>query len=530
MINKFHMALRQFFLLAIMAMIALTATAMPSRAEREGVMAPVKPVPAEISGGVTGENNSRPVRLKIMPQQTRQADILSFAGPVVVTVLDADGNPVFGVDVFFTPSLENADCSAPDAVNKGLKFMAPDDPCLANGCPVYDRCGSGEVCHRRTDDKGRSMVYVILGGVPGADYMVTAGFTGQDGTPVTRTARFHSTDVARWVCLDDTSPGGHLVVFELFPEFGPYCGVPGDTIDLRAHLRLIIEQEKEHVITCDYGKKCPHIYGIKKFTTNLNYDEARQVSFDADVVFNHQPDQDVRTGNVYTCRHTILPGVNTIPVTFTATVSRDVTFTPCETCKITRMRKTVKGEDIITVYGVGTGFVDDQGAGISEMNVPVNENYLAEQEAGLIVQVTPAEYTPTNCTVVIYKDSEPVSRIPVDIIDGRGRAAIEPGFAFEQTAAYTAGIYVDNGIQNSWHLETPADKRLTIKPFRPDPEPCNDGPAADVVGAGPRACPAEGQPQGVAPTGEMPYDRRVLQVVSQSFIWKKHNENGCHGP
>lgn len=39
-------------------------------------------------------------------------------------------------------------------------------------------------------------------------------------------------------------------------------------------------------------------------------------------------------------------------------------------------------------------------------------------------------------------------------------------------------------------------------------------PLEDAVGAGPRACPEEGQPQGVAPTGPIPSEEQVREALS----------------
>ena len=486
--------IRQTLLLIFTGMICLILTVATVRAEDGTVPIAEKPVFAGSSVGTepatdgqenpsapepekfpsveTAENGSPgpPVRLEISPNEIRTRDILSFVGSVVASVMDADGNPVPDVTVEFSAGLENADCISPCAENQALKFVAPDDDCLVNGFPTYDRSGISGIYYGRTGTDGRAVVDVILGGVPRADYMVTAAFTDQAGKPVTGTARFHSTEVADWVCKQDTSPGGHLVVFQLPYEDGVCCGAAGETIDLRACLQLIIEKEKQHIITCDNGLKCPHIYGIREFTTDYHYNEDIHVSFEAEVVFNNDPGKTVQAGSLYTYPFTIAPGINTVPVTYTATLIRDVTFTPCVSCRISRLKKIYKGTDSITVYGIQICFVDDQGMTVSEVNVPVNEKNLAEQETVLTVQVDPAEYIPANCSVVIYQGDTPLRRIPVDIVDGRGRAAIEAGFAFDEAATYAAGIRVDNGDRDSLRLETPAGQRLTINPSRGGPQ------------------------------------------------------------
>ena len=483
--------MRQTTLLTCMAVICLILTVVPVRAEDGNVPVAEKPVFAGSSVGTEPATEGQktppgpapentpplkpaenglpgpPVRLEISPDETRAGDILSFAGSVVASVLDAGGNPVPDVAVQFSAGLENADCVSPSAHNQQLRFVAPADDCLVNGFPTYDRCGTtGPFCSR-TDAGGRAAVYVILGGVPQADYMVTAAFTDQDGNSVTGTARFHSTEVADWVCKQNTSPGGHLVVFQLPYEDGICCGAAGETIDLWACLQLIIEKEKKHIITCDNDLKCPHIYGIREFTTDYNYDEDIHVSFEAEVVFNNDPGKAVQVGSLYKYPFTITPGVNSVPVTYAATLIRDVTFTPCESCRISRLKKRYHGSETVMVYGISTGFIDDQGAAVSEVNVPVNEKNLAEQETVLTIQVDPAEYIPADCSVIIYQDNTAMQRIPVEIVDGRGRVAIEAGFAFDEAAAYTAGIRVEEGPCRSLKLETPEAERLTIKPFHP---------------------------------------------------------------
>lgn len=473
--------IRQTLFLIFMGMICLIVTVVPARAEDGTVPVVDGPVPAgssvkipsaletEKSPSVRAAENGPPgppLRLEISPAETRAGDILSFAGAVVASVLDAAGNPVPGVAVEFSAGLENAGCISPCAENQELKFVAPDDDCLVNGFPTYDRCGISGIYCGRTGTDGRAVIDVILGGVPRADYTVTAAFTDQDGNRVSRTARFHSTEVADWVCKQDTSPGGHLVVFQLPYEDGVCCGAAGETIDLRACLQLIIEKEKKHIITCDNGLKCPHIYGVREFTTDCHYDDENiHVSFETEVVFNDDPGKAVRAGSLYTYPFTIAPGINTVPVTYTATLIRDVTFTPCVSCRISRLKKTYKGADSITVYGIQTCFVDDQGMAVGEVNVPVNEKNLAERETVLTIQVDPAEYIPANCSVVIYQDDTPMRRIPVDIAGGRGTAAIEAGFAFDETAAYSIGIRIDKGDRDPWCLETPSSQRLTINPF-----------------------------------------------------------------
>ncbi len=292
-----------------------------------------------------------------------------------------------------------------------------------------------------SDAEGIALVHVIMGSVPDARYEVNAsaeGLAPVDFTFITLTVGD---------CNPDTPPGSHFSsgLTRTTNSFGQVieAGIPGAVLPVEAFMHLIVEVPEYEDGSGDDDPVC----------IGSNY--VVVTDFDtASITVTGPGGSDVfeQNGTVFEGDYPLAAGVNTMTANFTATYEGK-TYT-----KI--MSK--------TVYGVTMGFVDDQGAPVSMVEIPVSEDNLALADTVLNVAVEPAEYTPGNARVVVYEDDDPVAYIPIGLVNGRDTAEIARGSDYDEDKTYTAGILLNNGSDEPLEMETPKSERLELIPVCAD--------------------------------------------------------------
>ena len=211
-------------------------------------------------------------------------NILSFGGFTGIQITDQYDNPIANETVTFSSVAPSSSCVSPDAPNKAIKFIDRKSSCL-NGYPRYEECGSTDPFSIQTDEKGCTIVHLMIGTIPNADYTITAA-----SKTLSTDFICHTYPVGNCDSWNPSNPGSKVEAGALLISndngIPINCAAPGTQIDLKAFNRIISEVSDTNT------------YQVKDVENGV-------------VTFNGN--QAVYAGNgLYTYSYTIKAGVNDV--------------------------------------------------------------------------------------------------------------------------------------------------------------------------------------------------------------------------
>ncbi len=341
-------------------------------------------------------------------------EILSFAGFVALKVEDEHGNPIANKPVDFTihdgKQPANPPCAMPQSPSKAY-LLDMNETCLTN-IPRWGECGNTNARTKQiiSNHQGAA-VSVILGGIPYADYEITA----QTGS-LTETFHAYTT---QWcgetkLYIDAsyvTDYTGHII----------NAGKTGAQAPVRARL-YYLKNDGTNYMRTDFTTSKATFSGIEGTPKGNGVFEAN-----------------------YTLQNS---GINRVDITGTATIDGSPYNANTE----------------IPFYGVDIKI--DQ-----PPIILIDENGNAKNNNDITYNISPTDYQPATAFLYIYKENDPFPWwFMASTQNGLGKATIEKGFPFDINSKYEAEIVLNNGTSVEMRSERVPLEILKLYIEKQDPE------------------------------------------------------------
>jgi len=368
-------------------------------------------------------------------------NILSFAGFVSLAIEDSYGNPIANQPVTFTSedAIDRTSCVNPNLDIRPAMLVKTSDSCLSGSITYSDlgRCDSSSRTITEVSAVNGSSMQIVLGGVPGADYPVTATakVKTSDGEKV-----FSETFILKTLpfgnCGGTSVPSQRLVTTYIFPsdENGNSinAGKAGADLPVEAKIYFVKEDEKEtsETLDCEETLICKKIVGARTYSDSTNFTTS-SITFDG-------VSASAQGGGRFTSSYQLKSGLNEIAINGKASINVKKTLNVCPACSgILDGQVTGESSTVMRIYGVGilatvSGDIFLDGKGYSRNDVTINYT------------ITPAEYRASSAAVFIYKGGEVVETIPSEP-NGAGFAVISHGFKFDPAMRYSAQVVLNFG-------------------------------------------------------------------------------------
>jgi RHS repeat-associated protein len=366
------------------------------------------------------------------------SSILSFAGFVSLAVEDVYGNPVANQPVVFTAeaAIDKAGCANPNQDTRPAMLVRAGDSCL-NRVLTYTglgQCSTAALSVTEYSAANGSLMQIVLGSVPGADYPVTATVKADAGKTLSETFTLKTYPFGN--CSGGSAPSQRLVTTYIFPadENGNSINAAkaGSSLPVEGRIYFIKEGEKEttETLSCDPPITCKKIVGARTYADTTDFKSSS-------VTFNGVAGAAQGEGR-FTTAWQLNPGLNEITITGKAGIAVKETRNTCSGCSGI-LDSTVSGESstVMKVYGVAIA------AGVSG-DVIVNAKGYSQNDVTITYGISPAQYKALSATVFIYKGGEVVAAIPSET-SGSGFAVVARGFKFAADAPYSAQIVLNFG-------------------------------------------------------------------------------------
>ena len=392
----------------------------------------------------------KPVQMVKTVQGINQ-NILSYAGPVIVSITDSNGNPVANVpvDLVLKDVKDASGCANPNKDQRPLLFVTEDFACL-NKAPLYGECGGKPAAPQQlTSSDGTTSAGIILGGIPGAVYTVSAA---SEGLP---SVEFKFATYYFGNCSGGTDPDLRFALNFTFPVDtngrNINAGKVGSSIPVQARINFLREgsTRKDYSIDCGSGGfTCSKIVGDRSYNTETNFDSAS-------VTFADQAGSDQGKG-VFSASYTLKPGRNTVTIDGTAAISVTRTIV-CPACATDTQKITRNAAMEMELYGVDIEIPTD-------FTVFTDNNGYTKADTSFKYTITPAEYLASSAFVQIYENDKPFTYMVTET-KGAGTATFAKGLQFDLKAKYEVEVVLNNGSGVEMR-----SKKIPLYPVRVDGE------------------------------------------------------------
>ncbi len=350
-------------------------------------------------------------------------DVLTLSSFVSVIILDEYGNPISNLPVDFEAlsSTGGGQC-AQDSRNRALLIPEIHD-CLES-VPVYSDCVSasqGNKVQDITNHNGAS-VSVILGGIPGAVYPITATY----GTLPSLTFTHQALPVLN--CLNP-EPKLLLEVIYSSDNFGNNINAAKVNSSVPVQARLLVLRG-----------------GPQGYTLDANYTNALVKFGDSDGI------KDKTSPSIYIASSAKLKeGVNTINVRATATVDG----------------KTLSANSTLELYGVMIKNIEiqDSATGNPLTFINTDELGLTVEDFSIIYEIHPENYTASIAHIFIFEKKDNQEKLKKYFVTGRkGKFTLnlKKGSQFNFNSSYEFEVKLNAGGANEIKSERISLKFLTV--------------------------------------------------------------------
>gem|GEM_PF-1287442 len=381
-----------------------------------------------------------PVKMEALPGANFSGYVLTWIGFAGVRIMDQYGNPVANVAVDFSVAAPVEKTPCPGNPNRDLRpalLIVNDDSCM-QAVPLYGQCGSGAVPGLQSHTTGEASVQVVLGGVPDAEYAITASAAGVPKAldMIVRTYAFGS-------CDGYSFPWSRIVINSPYSVDGNgnivNAAKVGGALPMQAKVYWIME--KEQIVSLDYTCEnstyhCEEtVVGARAYDIITDFD-SESVTFAGQQAVASGEGQEKRFDLMYEVGDS--PGQENVVVHADTKKQVRVNKDVCSTeCRVEYEILNLYDDIEVEVYAVD--ITTDP-----EILVPLNERGNAVCDVKIPFTIQPAEYTSGSTTVVVTKDGRPVAYIPAER-QGQGFAEIAAGFQFERDSSYTAQVILNMG-------------------------------------------------------------------------------------